>query len=84
MEKKPQATEFQKGTAISYALSQGGGFMLIQATVATFFSIFMTDTVLIPAASASVIMLIVCLIFNPIELHRQEINEMKEKMHAIE
>ncbi len=58
--------------------------MLIQATVATFFSIFMTDTVLIPAASASVIMLIVCLIFNPIELHRQEINEMKEKMHAIE
>ncbi len=61
MENNPQASEFQKGTAISYALSQGGGFMLIQATVATFFSNFLTDTVLIPAASASVILFIATL-----------------------
>ena len=52
---------FTKSTAISFALSQGGGFMLIQATVASFISVFMTDTMLIPAAAGSVIMLVATL-----------------------
>ena len=53
--------EFTKKTAWAYALSQGGGFMLIQATVASFISVFMTDTMLIPAAADSVIMLVATL-----------------------
>ncbi|MBO5555454.1 MAG: MFS transporter, partial [Solobacterium sp.] len=53
--------EFTKKTAWAYALSQGGGFMLIQATVASFISVFMTDTMLIPAAAGSVIMLVATL-----------------------
>ncbi len=52
---------FTKQTPWAYALSQGGGFMLIQATVASFISLYMTDTVLIPAAVGSVIMLIATL-----------------------
>ncbi len=58
---KEESKGFTKSTAISYALSQGGGFMLIQATVASFISVYMTDTVLIPAAAGSVIMLIATL-----------------------
>ena len=55
---REEAKRFTKSTAWSFALSQGGGFMLIQATVASFISVYMTDTVLIPAAVGSVIMLI--------------------------
>ncbi len=54
-------TGYTKKTSLAYALSQGGGFMLIQATVASYFSNFMTDTVMIPAAAASVIMFIATL-----------------------
>lgn len=45
----------------SYAMSTGGGFMLIQATIASYFAIFMTDTFGIPAGAASVIMFIATL-----------------------
>ena len=58
---REEAKGFTKSTAWSFALSQGGGFMLIQATVASFISVYMTDTVLIPAAVGSVIMLIATL-----------------------
>ncbi|HUM82612.1 MAG TPA: MFS transporter [Lachnospiraceae bacterium] len=54
-------TGFTKSTAWSFALSQGGGFMLIQATVASFISVYMTDTVMLPAAVGSVIMFIATL-----------------------
>ena len=52
---------FNKQTPWAYALSQGGGFMLIQATVASYISVYMTDTVMIPAATGSVIMLVATL-----------------------
>ena len=52
---------FTKQTPWAYALSQGGGFMLIQATVASFISVYMTDTVMIPAAAGSVIMFVATL-----------------------
>lgn len=42
----------------SYATSQGGGFMLIQATMASYFAVFMTDSFGIAAGTASLIMLI--------------------------
>lgn len=45
----------------SWSLSFGGGFMLIGATVASYFSIFMTDTVGIPAGAASIIMFVATL-----------------------
>lgn len=45
----------------SYALSTGGGFMLIQATIASYFAIYMTDTFGVPAGAASVIMFIATL-----------------------
>lgn len=45
----------------TYPFAYGGGMMLISATVATYFSIFMTDTFGIPAAAASVIMFIATL-----------------------
>lgn len=45
----------------SHALSTGGGAMLIQATVASYFSIFMTDTFGVPAGAASIIMFIATL-----------------------
>ncbi len=61
MENKEKHSGYTKSTSVAYALSQGGGFMLIQATVASYFSNFMTDTVMIPAAAASVIMLIATL-----------------------
>ena len=56
-----QEKVYSLSTAISYALSQGGGFMLIQATVASYFANYMTDTVMIPAATASVIMFVATL-----------------------
>ncbi len=48
-------------TIFSYALSQGGGFMLIQATIASYFAVFMTDVFLVPAAAASIIMFVATL-----------------------
>ncbi len=47
-----------KGFMWSHALSMGGGFMLIQATVASYISVFITDTFGVPAGAASLIMLI--------------------------
>ncbi|MBS4956945.1 MAG: glycoside-pentoside-hexuronide (GPH):cation symporter [Clostridium sp.] len=41
--------------------SLNGGVMLISATVASYYGVFMTDTVKIPAAAASIIMLIASL-----------------------
>ena len=61
MENQEKHSGYTKKTALAYALSQGGGLMLIQATVASYFSNFMTDTVMIPAAAASVIMFIATL-----------------------
>lgn len=46
---------------ISYALSYNGGAMLVSATIASYFSVFMTDTMAIPAAAASVLMFIATL-----------------------
>ena len=60
-EEKKEIKGFNKQTPWAYALSSGGGFMLIQATVATFISTYMTDTVLISASTASVIMLVATL-----------------------
>ncbi len=45
----------------SHAFATGGGGMLIQATVASYFSIFMTDTFGVPAGAASIIMFIATL-----------------------
>ena len=50
--------ESNKAFLRTYPFAYGGGMMLISATVATYFSIFMTDTFGIPAAAASVIMFI--------------------------
>lgn len=50
-----------KGVMIAHGLSNGGGFMLIQATVASYISVFMTDTVGIAAGTASIIMLVATL-----------------------
>ncbi len=51
---------------LSHALSLNGGPMLIQAAVSTYFLVFMTDTMMIAASSAAVIMLIASLwdVFN--------------------
>lgn len=53
--------EENKGFLRTYPFAFGGGMMLISATVATYFSIFMTDTFGIPAAAASVIMFVATL-----------------------
>lgn len=50
-----------KAAIWSHALSTGGGAMLIQATVASYFSVFMTDTFGVPAGAASIIMFIATL-----------------------
>lgn len=50
-----------KGVMWAHGLSNGGGFMLIQATVASYISVYMTDTVGITAGVASIIMLIATL-----------------------
>lgn len=44
-----------------YATSLPGGAMIIAAVIASYFSVYITDTMLIPAAVASVIMLIATL-----------------------
>lgn len=44
-----------------HASSLNGGTMLIAATVASYYGVFMTDTIKIPAAAASIIMLIASL-----------------------
>lgn len=44
-----------------HATSLNGGTMLLSATIASYYGVFMTDTVKIPAAAASVIMLIASL-----------------------
>ncbi|SCP96680.1 MFS transporter [Anaerobium acetethylicum] len=44
-----------------HATSLNGGVMLIAATIASYYSVFMTDTIGIPAAAASVIMLVASL-----------------------
>lgn len=46
-----------RGVQIVHGLSYGGGFMLIQATVNSYISVYMTDTVKIAAGTASIIML---------------------------
>lgn len=58
---KQGAEGFTKQTPLAYAAAYGGGFMLIQATVASYFANYMTDTVMVPAAAASVIMFIATL-----------------------
>lgn len=55
--KKPDFKQF----AVSYSLSNGGGFMLIQATVASYFTLFLTDTFGIPAGITSILMFAVTL-----------------------
>ncbi len=47
-----------KGFLFSYALAGGGGFMMLQAVIGSYFSIFMTDTFGIPAGILSVIVLV--------------------------
>lgn len=56
MEKKQSKAFFK-----IYPLAYGIGLQLIGATVATYFSIFMTDTFGVPAAAASIIMFIATL-----------------------
>ncbi|MFV0464490.1 MAG: MFS transporter [Lachnospiraceae bacterium] len=41
-----------------HATSVNGGAMMISAAVASYFAVFMTDTMLLPAAAASIIMLV--------------------------
>lgn len=45
----------------SHATSINGGFMMIAATLGSYFSVYMTDTIGIPAATASAIMFIATL-----------------------
>ncbi len=47
-----------KSFMLLHAFSYNGGPMLIAATVAAYFLVFMTDTMMIPASSAALIMLI--------------------------
>ena len=56
-----QTNKLSNAAIWSHALSTGGGFMLIQATVSSYFSIFMTDTFGVPAGAASIIMFIATL-----------------------
>ena len=56
-----QQRELKNITVGAYATMKGGGYMLIQATIASYFSIFMTDTVGIAAGAASIISLIASL-----------------------
>lgn len=43
---------------LSYALSNGGGFMLIQVTVASYFTLFLTDTFGVPVGIAGVLVFV--------------------------
>ena len=56
-----QTNKLSNAAIWSHVLSTGGGFMLIQATVSSYFSIFMTDTFGVPAGAASIIMFIATL-----------------------
>lgn len=47
--------------SVSWALSYQGGAMLVAATISSYFSVFMTDTIGIPAAAASIMMFIATL-----------------------
>lgn len=47
--------------SLSFGFSLGGGFTLIQATVATYFTIFITDTLGVAAGAASILMFVVTL-----------------------
>ncbi|MCD8125709.1 MAG: MFS transporter [Lachnospiraceae bacterium] len=47
--------------SISWCLSYQGGAMLVAATISSYFSVFMTDTIGIPAAAASIMMFIATL-----------------------
>lgn len=60
-ENKEGEQRLPRSVQIVHGLSNGGGFMLIQATVASYISVFMTDTVGIAAGTASIIMLIATL-----------------------
>ena len=53
-----EAEKVGKAFMWSHALSGGGGFMMMQATVASYFAIFMTDTFGVPAGVLSMIVLI--------------------------
>lgn len=67
---------------------------MIAAILGSYFSVYMTDIMMIPAASAMFalnfirfgapavigILIIVCLKFNPCEKHKDEIAAMKAKM----
>lgn len=55
---KKSVEKVSKGFIWSYALSGGGGIMMIQATVASYFSIFMTDTFGIPLKILSIIVFV--------------------------
>lgn len=46
---------------LSHATSVNGGFMMIAATIASYFAVYMTDTVGIPLATASAVMFIASL-----------------------
>ncbi len=58
MEKKQKPT---LAFTLSWALSYQGGAMLVSATIASYFSVYMTDTIGIPAAAASIMMFIATL-----------------------
>lgn len=47
--------------SLSFGFSLGGGFTLIQATVATYFTIFITDTLGVATGAASILMFVVTL-----------------------
>lgn len=59
----PNGTEKEVTKAFKWfhATSLNGGAMMISATIASYFSVFMTDTMKIPLATASLIMLIATL-----------------------
>jgi len=47
---------------LSFGFSLGGGFSLIQATVATYFALFLTDTLGVEAGAASILMFLATLL----------------------
>ncbi len=57
-EKVIETEKVGKGFMWSHALAGGGGFMMMQATIASYFAFFMTDTFGIPAGILSMIVLI--------------------------
>ena len=56
-----QDDKVSRAFVLSHATSINGGFMMVAATLGTYFSVYMTDTVGIPAATASAIMFIATL-----------------------